>query len=106
MIREYFVYIMASKRNGTLYAGVTGDLVQRVHQHRQGLEEGFSNRYGVHRLVYFEMHGDVTKAIHREKQIKKWRRAWKIRLIEEGNPTWEDLYERLSYSPGFPPARE
>ena len=105
-MREYFVYIMASKRNGTLYTGVTSDLVHRVYQHKQGLAEGFSSKYGVHRLVYFEVHGAVAKAIGREKQIKKWRRAWKIRLIEEGNPTWEDLYDGLSFAPGFPPARE
>ena len=92
---QYYVYIMASQRQGTLYVGVTSDLVGRVYQHKQGSIEGFTKRYKVHRLVYYEVHDDVRSAITREKQIKKWRRAWKIRMIEEKNPDWDDLYERI-----------
>jgi len=87
----YYVYIMASRRNGTLYVGVTNDLARRVDEHRQGTVSGFTKRYGVHRLVYYEEHGDVKEAIEREKQIKKWRRAWKMNLIEDMNPQWCDL---------------
>jgi len=86
---------MASQRQGTLYVGVTSDLVGRVYQHKTGSVEGFTKRYKVHRLVYYEVHDDVRSAITGEKQIKKWRRAWKIRLIEEKNPDWDDLYERI-----------
>ena len=89
------VYILASKRNGTLYIGVTSDLVQRVWQHKNDMVEGFTSKYGVHLLVYYEQHGDMELAIIREKQLKKWNRAWKLRLIEEMNPNWEDLYESI-----------
>ncbi|MCB9475136.1 MAG: GIY-YIG nuclease family protein [Candidatus Delongbacteria bacterium] len=89
------VYILASRRNGVLYVGVTSDLVQRIHQHRSGLFEGFCRRYSVHRLVHFEHHGTMEAAILREKRIKKWRRAWKIQLIEAGNPEWVDLWAGL-----------
>ena len=95
MSKQPTVYILASKRNGTLYTGVTSDLIKRVWQHRNGFYEGFTKRYGVHRLVYFELHNSMNKAIRREKQIKKWRRAWKIKLIEEGNPEWRDLWLSL-----------
>ena len=95
MGKTYFVYILASARNGTLYAGVTSDLVKRVWQHREGLVEGFTRTYNVKRLVWFETHEDVTAAITREKQIKKWNRSWKIDLIQEHNPQWRDLYEGL-----------
>ncbi|OZC02117.1 GIY-YIG nuclease family protein [Rubricoccus marinus] len=91
------VYILASQRNGTLYIGVTSDLVKRVRQHKEGAHEGFSTRYGVHRLVYFEQHPSIVDAIAREKRLKKWRRAWKLDLIEGFNPGWEDLYERLVF---------
>jgi putative endonuclease len=84
------VYLMASKRNGTLYVGVTSDLVQRIWQHKNDVVEGFTKRYGVHSQVWYE-----TCAIAREKAIKEWKRAWKIRLIEESNPAWLDLYEDL-----------
>ena len=84
--------MVASKRNGTLYVGVTSDLVQRVWRHRNGLVKGFTQRYGVHMLVWYEVHETMEGAIVREKAIKRWNRAWKIRLIEEGNPTWRDLY--------------
>ena len=90
--RVYYVYMLASRIGGTLYIGVTGDLVRRVYQHRERLVKGFTQKYGVSRLVYFEGFGDVGAAIQREKQLKKWNRAWKIRLIEETNPNWDDLF--------------
>ena len=89
------VYILASKRNGTLYIGVTSDLVQRVWQHRNDFVEGFTKRYGVHTLVWYEVHPKMESAITREKQLKWWHRKWKLRLIEESNPGWEDLYEQI-----------
>ena len=89
------VYILASKRNGTLYTGVTSDLARRVGEHKNGLVEGFSRKYGVHILVYCEFHNDMRSAIAREKQIKKWNRAWKLRLIERENPDWRDLSDDL-----------
>ena len=91
---------MASKRNGTLYVGVTNDLIERVDQHKNDIIEGFTKRYKVHILVYFEETSDVKAAISREKQIKKWHRAWKLKLIESKNPDWKDLYEELQKS-GF-----
>ncbi len=84
-------YLLASHRNGTLYVGVTSHLTQRLYQHREGVIEGFSKTYSVHRLVWFEQHSTMEHAIIREKRIKKWNRAWKIRLIEESNPDWRDL---------------
>ena len=92
----YHVYLLASQRNGTLYGGVTRDLVRRVYQHKTKMTPGFSSRYGVQRLVWFETYDDPTNAIAREKDIKKWRRAWKLRLIEEANPTWRDLYAEIT----------
>jgi putative endonuclease len=89
------VYILASKRNGTLYIGVTGDLVKRIWEHKQNFAEGFTSRYGVHVLVYFEMHDDIAEAIRREKQLKKWKRSWKIELIEKTNPEWRDLWQDI-----------
>jgi putative endonuclease len=104
------VYILASARNGTLYIGVTSDLIARVYQHRTGAAPGFTKKYHVHRLVWFEQRGTMDSAILREKQLKKWNRAWKLRLIEEGNPGWRDLAEDFGFEPlgqsGFPPARE
>jgi putative endonuclease len=94
-MRDYYVYILASDRNGTLYVGVTNDLARRVYEHRNDLIEGFTKRYGVHRLVWLEVHGDINEAILREKRIKKWNRSWKLRLIEEMNPDWLDLTEQL-----------
>lgn len=94
-MRQPAVYLLASKRNGTLYAGVTSNLLKRVWEHRNNLVEGFTKRYGVHRLVYFELHGEMAEAIEREKQIKKWNRAWKIELIEKSNPEWRDLWPSL-----------
>jgi len=94
-MNQYYVYILASKENGTLYIGVTNNLIKRVYEHKQGLIEGFSKKYNVHRLVYYEITNDVNSAIYREKCLKKWNRAWKIRLIKESNPSWKDLYEDL-----------
>ena len=89
------VYILASKHSGTLYVGVTSDLVQRVWEHKNGLAEGFTNRYGVHRLVWHEVHASMAAAIAREKAIKAWKRAWKIDLIQTSNPNWSDLYDDI-----------
>ena len=89
------VYILASQRNGTLYIGVTSDLIKRVWEHKNDLVEGFTKKYAVHRLVYYEMIENMESAIQREKQLKKWNRDWKIDLIEKGNPEWTDLYESL-----------
>ena len=91
----YYVYIMANKRNGTLYVGVTDDLVRRVWQHKQGLIEGFTKNYGCKMLVWFDSTEDVSSAIHGEKQIKEWHRRWKLRIIEEMNPEWNDLYDSI-----------
>lgn len=89
------VYILASKRNGTLYVGVTSDLLKRVWQHRNEVVEGFTKRYDVHMLVWYEVHETMESAILREKELKKWRRQWKIALIEKMNPVWRDLYSDL-----------
>lgn len=89
------VYILATKRNGTLYIGVTSDIARRAWEHRSGVVDGFTDRYGVESLVYTEFHETTPDAILREKQMKKWRRAWKVELIEKANPDWRDLYEDL-----------
>lgn len=89
------VYILASERNGTLYVGVTGSLQNRVALHKQDLIEGFTKRYGVHRLVYYETHETMVEAIQREKRLKKWNRAWKLRLIEQMNSEWHDLFDEF-----------
>lgn len=89
------VYILASGRNGTLYTGVTSNLVQRVWQHRKGFVDGFTSRHNVHVLVWYEFHGTMESAITREKRIKKWRRAWKINLVEAMNSQWDDLYGEI-----------
>ena len=89
------VQLLASQRNGTLYVGVTSDLVQRIWQHKNDLAEGFTKRYGVHMLVWYEECGTMEAAISREKAIKEWKRAWKIRLIENRNPEWKDIYNEL-----------
>ena len=93
---QYFVYILTSKRNGTLYIGVTNDLLKRIYEHKSDLIEGFTKKYDVHNLVYYEIYRDIRDAITREKRIKKWKRKWKMELIEKFNPTWEDLYYTLS----------
>ena len=94
-MKSYYVYILASKRNGTLYIGVTDNLVRRVYEHKKGFVKGFTDRYGVHRLVYYEQHENIESAIQREKRLKTWHREWKIRLIEENNPEWQDLYNDI-----------
>jgi putative endonuclease len=88
----HYVYILANKKHGTLYLGVTNDLVRRVYEHKSKSVEGFSKRYDIDRLVWFEVYDDAVTAITREKDLKKWRRDWKVRLIEESNPNWDDLY--------------
>jgi putative endonuclease len=92
----YYVYILASQRNGTLYVGVTNDLIRRVQEHREGLVPGFTKRYRVKVLVYFEVHQEISEAIAREKRIKRWRRDWKLQLIEAKNPQWLDLWPELT----------
>ena len=95
MSKQPAVYIFASKRNGTLYIGVTNNLRKRAWEHKNDFAEGFTKRYGVHRLVYYELHEEMTSAIRREKQMKKWNRAWKLELIEKQNPGWRDLWEEI-----------
>ena len=90
--RTYFVYILASKPHGTLYIGVTNNIYGRTHQHRKGEGSKFTDKYDVHRLVWFEAHRDINEAIQREKSLKRWPRQWKINLIERENPHWEDLF--------------
>lgn len=92
---QYYVYILFSKRNGTLYIGVTNDLVRRIYEHKNKLVNGFSKRYGVDKLGYYEIHQNIEEAIFREKQLKNWQRTWKLELIEQDNPDWCDLYETL-----------
>lgn len=96
MSKQPTVYILASGSKGTLYVGVTSDLVRRVWEHRNSLVDGFTNRYGVHRLVYYEVFDDMEQAIVREKRIKKWSRAWKLGLIERANPGWVDLWAEIA----------
>jgi putative endonuclease len=87
--------MLCSKCNGTIYVGVTSDLVKRVYEHKNNLVEGFTKKYNIHRLAWYELHGSAESAILREKQIKKWKRAWKIELVEKRNPQWNDLYEDI-----------
>jgi putative endonuclease len=94
-MKSYYVYILASKRNGTLYIGITSDLIKRIYEHKNNLVDGFTKKYKIHNLVYFEETSDVQSAIKREKQLKVWKRSWKIELIEKQNPAWRDLYEDL-----------
>lgn len=93
--KQYYVYILASKKFGTLYIGVTGDITKRVYQHREKQVKGFTSNYGVDKLVYFEVFESIEEAILREKRLKKWNRDWKINLIERENPTWDDVYKKL-----------
>jgi len=104
-MKQYYVYILASKRNGTLYTGLTNDLLRRVYEHKNDIIEGFTKKYSVHNLVYYERHNDINRAINREKQIKKWERQWKINLIQKTNPQWKDLYYELYGHNGPPPSR-
>ncbi len=93
---QAFVYLLTNKPYGTLYVGVTNDLVRRIHEHREGVVDGFTKTYALKRLVWYEIHESIIEAITREKQIKEWRRAWKVNLIQEANPHWDDLYETLA----------
>ena len=95
MTKQPAVYLLSSKRNGTLYIGVTSNLPARIWQHKNDLVAGFTKKYKVHRLVHYELHENMTVAIQREKQIKKWRRQWKLELIEKSNPDWKDLYDEI-----------
>ena len=95
MNKKYYVYILASQKNGTLYVGFTSNLAQRIFEHKQHLTPGFSSKYDVHKLVYVESFDDVKMAIHQEKRLKKWDRNWKKDLIEQFNPNWDDLYENI-----------
>ena len=94
-MKQYYVYILANRRYGALYIGVTNDLVRRVHEHREDLSSSFTSRYGIHALVHYEQTTDIESAIVRETNLKAWRRAWKIELIERTNPGWKDLYQDL-----------
>ncbi|HDO51729.1 MAG TPA: GIY-YIG nuclease family protein [Rhizobiales bacterium] len=94
-MRSYYVYILAKHRHGALYVGVTNDLIRRVHDHRTGAVDGFTKRYGLKTLVWFEEHRTVATAIQREKNLKHWSRSWKIRLIEKANPAWDDLWDEV-----------
>ena len=106
MDRQYYVYILASGTYGTLYVGVTGDLIGRIWQHREDLVDGFTKKNAVHRLVWYEVHDSPDEAITREKRIKKWNRDWKVNLIQGMNPGWEDLFDSLASNEiGPPPAR-
>jgi putative endonuclease len=102
MDKKYYVYILASQKNGTLYVGVTGNLLKRVYEHKQNLTDGFTKKYNVKKLVYFEATNDIYSALEREKRIKKWRREWKIELIEKNNPEWKDLSFEINPNHGFP----
>ena len=109
--KQFFVYLLAGSKNGTLYLGVTSDLPKRIWQHKNKLAEGFTHQHGVDKLMWFEACPDAESAILREKQLKKWNRDWKIRFIETDNPEWLDLAETVldieaQHMPGFPPARE
>ena len=112
MEKQPCVYLLASSRNGTLYVGVTSNLIGRIWQHREHVVPGFTDKYDVTRLVWYEMHGTIEEAILREKRIKKWNRAWKTRLIDESNPSWRDLWPDITGQRpranvhGFPPSRE
>lgn len=95
-MKSYFVYILANQRNGTLYIGVTSNLIKRVWEHRNNVVEGFTKKYKVHSLVYFEQTDNVNSALRREKQLKNWQRKWKLALIEKENPKWIDLYDKIT----------
>ena len=95
MNKQPMVYILASKRNSTLYIGVTSDLVKRIWEHKNNMAEGFTKRHGVHQLVWYELHESMGSAIQREKKLKEWKRKWKLELIESTNPNWQDLYHTI-----------
>ncbi len=93
--KQYYIYILASRKHGTLYTGVTSNLIKRVYEHKNELADGFTKQYKIHHLVHYEIYNDILQAIAREKNIKKWKREWKVRLIEAENPDWTDLYNSL-----------
>lgn len=95
LTKEYYVYILASQKYGTLYTGVTNNLIKRIYEHKEGLVQGFTKEYSVNKLVHYEEHLDIYTAISREKILKRWRREWKINLIEQNNPQWLDLYSDI-----------
>lgn len=95
MERQFYIYIMANKRNGTIYIGVTNDLARRVYEHREGLAKGFTSRYGLKSIVYYEVFDSVSLAIQRETSLKRWPRRWKLALIEKANPQWKDLVDEI-----------
>ena len=97
MPKRFWIYIMASRRNGTLYIGVTNDIARRAWEHREGLVAGFTRKYRVKMLVHYELFEDISAAIHRETRLKKWKRRWKLELIEKTNPEWHDLYEAITW---------
>ena len=94
-MENFYVYILAGEKNGTLYVGITSDLIKRIYEHKNNIVKGFTEKYKVHKLVYYEECNDIYEAIQREKQVKRWYRKWKIELIENFNPEWEDLYYKL-----------
>ena len=94
-MKHYYVYVLTDRNNGVLYTGVTNNLIKRTYEHKKEVVEGFTKKYKLHKLVYFEQYRDVREALLREKQIKRWKRSWKIELIEKNNPVWEDLYYNL-----------
>lgn len=94
-MRQYYVYILASKKNGTLYIGVTSNLLKRTYEHKNNALGGFTKKYGVHKLIYYEESNNIYSAIVREKQLKRWKRTWKIQIIEKFNPEWKDLYDSI-----------
>ena len=96
MEKYYYIYILASQKNGTLYIGVTGNLLKRAYEHRMKLADGFTADYNVHKLVYYEIYDDINEALNREKQLKWWKRDWKIKLIELKNPNWKDLFDEIA----------
>ncbi len=95
--KKYYVYILAKARNSTFYAGLTSNLYQRISQHKEEIYNGFTKKYDIKNLVYYEVHDDPENAIRREKRLKKWNRTWKMRIIEEMNPNWSDLFERINH---------
>jgi putative endonuclease len=95
MYKQYYLYILANKKNGTLYVGVTANLIKRVFEHKSNVIEGFTKKYNIHMLIYYEIYGDINEAIKREKNIKKWKRFWKIKLINTKNSEWKDLYDNI-----------
>ncbi|PIW58632.1 MAG: GIY-YIG nuclease, partial [Candidatus Omnitrophica bacterium CG12_big_fil_rev_8_21_14_0_65_50_5] len=99
-MEKYCVYILASERNGTLYVGVTNDPIRRIYEHKKNLIEGFTKKYHIHNLVYIEWTSDINEALRREKNLKAWKRDWKIQLIEQTNPYWHDLYDNLDKDTG------